>query len=257
MRLAVFGAGGALGQAVVTAGAAVFDDVLALRHEDCDISDSESVAAAFSQSFDVAINCAGAIPLSNPTDVWYVRVNTLGPHVLALYAQHHDRLLLHVSTDCVFSGRLPQALQYSYNATPDATEMYGRSKALGEPPEALVVRTSFVTPRHGLMQWLISQQDGAIVPGWAYAMWSGSTVYAVADALVDLALRPPTRIGIHHLATLHPISKAEALRQMVEALRLDLTVDVEFEHYVNRALANSLPGRHLQPFEEALRQWHE
>lgn len=254
MRIAVFGADGALGRAVtLAANARPHGAALGYSRRNCDIADVAQVERAFGDGFDAAINCAGRIPLSQPSAVEYMRVNALGPHVLAAEANRRRKLLIHVSTDCVFSGRAQMG--YAYNAQPDPCDLYGRSKAAGEPEHALVVRTSFVTPRHGLWHWLVAQRDGATVDGWLNAKWSGSTVHAVARALVDLAWNPPGRIGVHHLATLSAISKADAIRVIADVLGLDIEVRPVFEPHINRMLINSLPGRHLPPFSEAMEEY--
>jgi len=83
-------------------------------------------------------------------------------------------------------------------------------------------------------------------------MWSGSTVAAVARALVELALDPPKPQWVYHLATQQPISKASALRLLCEAGGLDRVIRRVDQPEINRGLANSLPGRHLPSLEQAL-----
>ena len=194
-----------------------------------DISDASWLSAALaSHHIDVVINCAGVhntYGRGTSTPKRMISSNAIGPNVLAEVCELFGRRLIHVSTDCVFSGKLGLGLRYNTYQTPDPIDMYGRSKLLGEVEADHVtnVRTSFIGLDHGLMAWFLSRKPdpsvGAAieasrpeVPGWVNAMWSGSTVDEVARRLVTMADDPPG--GIVHLATDKSISKDHVLRHI-------------------------------------------
>lgn len=185
---------------------------------------------------DAVINCAGVIPTSHrfSNAVEVIRANSIGPRIVA--NTFEGRPVIHVSTDCVFDS--------SHNTThvagdrTDASDLYGRSKALGEPDNAIVVRTSFIGPKHGLLRWLLDQPRGSMVEGWVNAIWSGSTVYEVARHLVTLAGMPPA-VGPIHLAAEH-ITKYDLLRTLNGVLGLGLHVEPVYGPYINRCLTPTI-----------------
>lgn len=212
----------------------------------------------------VVINCAGVIPSRERPAADVLAVNTLGPHHIAAACMLNPAIggpipLIHVSTDCVFSG-VPFSGGYlnfwdphTTEEFPDAADLYGRSKLAGEVLDAshvTNVRTSFVGPEHGLMRWLMDSGPGP-VEGWTEARWSGSTVEAVATALVRMASMDPPPGGVVHLATKEPISKMRALLEMRDALGLLTEVVPVYVPEINRALVPS-PGWVLPPLKEAL-----
>ncbi len=237
-ELMVMGSRGMLGREVVTWASdprALYTRVwsgnsLAGLSQVADISDRSWVAKALDAfTPQVVINCAGvhaAFGRATPTPERMISSNAIGPHVLAEECGSRGIKLIHVSTDCVFSGNLALGLRHNTFQTPDPIDMYGRSKLLGEPEgeHVTVVRTSFIGVDHGLMAWFLStahlpdarspvvSEARPEVPGWMNAMWSGSTVDEVARRLVGMAGDPPG--GLVHLATEKPISKNQVLRHL-------------------------------------------
>lgn len=177
------------------------------------------------------INCAGAIAHKRgPQDM--IKINGLGPHIVA---EVFDCPIIHVSTDCVFNGA--RAHNYFVNDSPDASDIYGRSKIIGEVNAAHVtnVRTSFIGPDHGFLKWLLDAR-GKEVEGWTNAIWSGSTVQEVARKLVLMVDDNPG--GIQHLAANNNISKFELAKLVIKQLDLNVTV---------RPVATPVVWRGLRP----------
>jgi len=185
----------------------------------------------------VVVNCAGVIPTRSTWPIAAIRTNALGPWVVnAVFTASR---VVNVSTDCVFNGSDRQP--YLHTQLPNATDLYGRTKAMGEATGCVNVRCSFIGLRHGLLAWLLSQPAGAIIDGWANALWSGGTVYDVADALVDQMLDVDP--GTYHLADDRAVSKYGVLCRLVELFDLDIEVRPQHEPYINRALH---PTHHLE-----------
>jgi dTDP-4-dehydrorhamnose reductase len=141
------------------------------------------------------------------------------------------------------------------------TDAYGWTKALGEPPGATVVRTSFLCTEHG--QWADlramagSGSHKLIYESRARAFWSGSTVDAVATALIELARDRLDDRAVHHLATERPIKKSEATAIIAKHdpivasnTWIDFRTDDSPQPY--RVL---IPTKTLPPFVDALREW--
>lgn len=242
MKLLVMGAGGTLGQAVQASARILGYDATGLTRQECDIASAGDVRAAIGRAGpDVVINCAGALP-DRPVAELAV-ANAAGPHVLAAECGAAGVRLLHVSTDCVFSG-MPFARyrrnSYRSTDTPDATEPYGRSKAYGEPAgdHVLVVRTSFIgLGRYGLLRHLLdAERDGHAVRGWRHSYWTGSSVHAVADALVAIAAGPVCGRPLH-LATVRAWNKADVCRALIAGLGLRRVAFTEVdEPWIDRTL---------------------
>lgn len=119
------------------------------------------------------INCAGK---REGSDADLIRSNALGPHLLAGFVKERGGRLIHVSSDCVLDVVGPHAIY-------EHASMYARSKAMGEPKNAIVYRTSFIGERHGLLRWFLDLPKNAAVDGYHLATWCGSTVEEVAAKL--------------------------------------------------------------------------
>ena len=268
MRAAVFGAGGMLGAALIQELERRGVEVSPWPHTAVDIADPVVVGGAFGAGhpFDVVFNAAGVLNTSHDGPAM-VRANALGPHVLTAATRAFNIPLIHVSTDCVFSGHAHGRRGYTVQSQPDPRDLYGRSKLAGEvdAPGVTVVRTSFVGPEHGLWAWLGERAAaGDTIDGWTGARWSGSTVWAVAAGLVDLIdgeagqpyrshgfsdRAPPG--GIIHLATEEPISKFEVLEFIDEAEDWGVGI-AEFDGIrIDREL---VPTHVLEPFGDAIRR---
>ena len=132
---------------------------------------------------DAIINCSGLIPPHGYDPISMLKVNALGPWQLANMCNQAKIHLVHMSTDCVFSGK--SGGLHSKSALPDPTDIYGRSKLAGEPSGeyVTVARGSFIGPDHGFVRWLLEAEDKIEI--WTNAIWNGGSVWAMARALVD------------------------------------------------------------------------
>jgi dTDP-4-dehydrorhamnose reductase len=219
MKFIITGMAGTLGRAVTDAidrrGEHTWDGTF---HHQLDITNPMRVSNVLGVGADYLINCAGAIPERVPNAVEMVKVNAIGPHVLAEVCEARGIRLVHVSTDCVYSHLSGHFLHATRDVAPDT--LYGRSKLAGEPESALVVRTSFASPDAGFWKWVadtIAEDavDAGGIYGWTAAHWSGSTVWAVADAIIDLCERGYEK-SVINLATKAPSTKFAALMALRE-----------------------------------------
>ncbi|NLU78816.1 SDR family oxidoreductase [Micromonospora sp. HNM0581] len=170
---------------------------------------------------DVVVNCVGVIKQRPEVQnaVHTVTVNALFPHQLAQECTRRDARLVHVSTDCVFSG---DRGGYVETDVPDPPDLYGRSKLLGEVDRApaLTLRTSIVghelNGNRSLIDWFLSQNS--VVSGYTKAIYSGITTVEFARLLRSVVLPQEDLTGLYHVAAL-PISKYELLRLVAETYR--------------------------------------
>lgn len=230
-KIAVVGSKGMLGKAVV--------DELQSRHIEVIPVDRNSFADL--QDCEGIINCAGAIPQKSYTPDQVIQANCVVPHWLSELAVANKMKLLLVSTDCVFDGKKNQFERYSVSDSPNPTDLYGRTKLVGEIVNdyTATIRTSFIGLDHGFLRWLVDSQHSTI-EGWRYAYWTGSTVWEVAARLVDYMLYH-FEPALHHLATVERTDKYNLACMLSYNLSLKgLGILPNYDRYINRALAPTI-----------------
>lgn len=200
--------------------------------------DSVVGALRFSRP-DVVVNCIGIVkqhpaakePLPS------ILVNSLFPHRLATLCRLVGARLVHLSTDCVFSGRRGG---YREDDEPDPDDLYGRSKLLGEVAGngCITLRTSMIgwqlSGSSGLLEWLAERRQGS-VDGYRNAVFSGLTTTALSDVVAEVVLRHPGLDGLYHVSGA-PISKHDLLERVVSALEWPITVIPRDEPVIDRSL---------------------
>jgi len=175
---------------------------------------------------EVICNAAGMIKQRPDADaVASIEVNALFPHRLAALAADVGARVLHISTDCVFSGRRGG---YSEDDIPDPVDLYGRSKLVGELDQegSVTLRTSLIGlelhGRHGLVEWALSRHGR--INGFRRALFSGLTTTELARLCGTLIAGHPDLHGVWHVAA-EPISKYDLLVDLFARLgRTDVEV---------------------------------
>ena len=135
---------------------------------------------------DVCINAIGVLNRAADDLEISQKLNTELPLFLSNLGIERSFQLIHISTDCVFSGKRGN---YSEMDIPDAHDNYGLTKIAGEQidPRHLVIRTSVIGPEIrpqaiGLFHWFTSQ-EGAVM-GYENVIWTGVTTLTLADAII-------------------------------------------------------------------------
>jgi dTDP-4-dehydrorhamnose reductase len=162
---------------------------------------------------DVVVNCIGLVKQLAAADdpLSALPINALLPHRLARMCGLAGARLVHVSTDCVFSGSMGM---YVESDPSDAKDLYGRSKHLGEVdyPHAVTLRTSIIghelSGAHGLVGWFLAQQGS--VKGFTKAIFSGLPTVELARVIRDHVIPHPALHGTYHVSAA-PIDKFELL----------------------------------------------
>ena len=187
----------------------------------------------------VIVNCIGVIKQRNEakSPIPSITLNALFPHRLAEAAGAWGGHVIHFSTDCVFSGRRGN---YGEEDPPDAYDLYGRSKFLGEgaTPNAITLRTSIIgrelTEHRSLLDWFLSQK-GKKVRGFRKVIYSGITTNEMAN-VVSLIIRSfSTLSGLFHVAS-DPISKYDLLLLIREAYGLEVDVQRDDREVSDRSM---------------------
>ncbi|WP_115659564.1 dTDP-4-dehydrorhamnose reductase family protein [Grimontia hollisae] len=204
-------------------------DVSNIRHVEASISGFKP---------DVVINCVGLIKQYDLSKQYIatIKINSLLPHEIAAICDRHNARLIHFSTDCVFDGKTGN---YRETDTPNASDLYGRSKALGEISygKHLTLRTSIIghelTSSVSLVDWFLSQSGR--VNGFSMAVFSGLPTCYVAKILEERILFNPDLKGLYHLAV-SPIDKFSLLSLIADIYGKEITINRSEALTIDRSL---------------------
>lgn len=224
MRLLVLGGSGMLGRAAALWLLPRFDDVLVSYRGAPPAGVPPERLVSFDASRDDVANLPAADWLFNAiglvkqrTDVsdeemW--DVNARFPKRLAASAERRGARLVHVTTDCVYSGRRGG---YVESDPHDAADVYGRSKSAGEAPSAMNLRTSIVgeeaARRLALLEWVRGSAPDP-VPGYTNHVWSGMTTLQLVTLFERIVREDLFAPGLRHVFTA-PISKRALVEEIV------------------------------------------
>ena len=178
---------------------------------------------------EVVINAAGIVKQRSAAKdaIPSITVNSLWPHLVAAAAARYGARMIHVSTDCVFSGAKGM---YTEEDPPDDADLYGRSKLLGE----VVDRDNAVTLRTSIIGWQLGEPTGLVgwfaahrtepLKGFRKAVFSGLTTRVLTEVIRDVVMPDPSLSGLWHVSA-KPIDKFALLSQLADHLgwTIDLT----------------------------------
>ncbi len=257
MKILILGGSGLLGHKLVQILGKKFDVRLTLRDnfaayehfnifdrdkvfENVYAEDFESVSKIIRRSKpDVIINAIGVIKQKAEARdvVKTLEVNAIFPHKVARLAGELNARFISFSTDCVFDGNKGN---YTEEDTPNATDLYGLSKYLGEVDDnqCLTLRTSIIgrelSTSRSLVEWFRSNQGGT-VKGFSNAIYSGFPTIIVADVISDIIENHPHLSGIYHLAS-EPINKFDLLKLIKKKLDLNIVIEPFEDFKIDRSL---------------------
>jgi dTDP-4-dehydrorhamnose reductase len=275
MRVLIVGGSGMLGHKLWQVFASRFDTYVTLRRGfdsynryglfnsahtvDCvSAEDFDSVVRAIDAVRPaVVINCIGIVKQAEAANdpLASIDINALFPHRLAKWCQGRGMRLIHISTDCVFSGRKGN---YREGDVPDAEDLYGRTKLLGEVSDegCLTIRTSMIgrelETSNGLIEWFLNQEDKTI-SGYKKSVFSGFTTNALAEIIAGIITKNPELHGVWHVAS-EPISKFELLSLVKQVYGLNIRIEPDETVVCDRSL-NSERFRKVTGFVPPT--WHD
>lgn len=240
MKILVLGSTGMLGHQLVkslsrrstccgdaTHGCMVHDrEVWGLTRAEFEAWEVDNAKLSFGE-FDVVVNCIGIVKQRQSTPEEMIEVNALFPHRLARVCRDQGARLIHFSTDCVFNGK---GGNYNEQSTPNAEDLYGRSKLLGEVEGegCLTIRTSIIGReigrQQGLVEWFLAQRG--TVPGFVNHLFTGVTTIEMARIVDRIITHYPGASGLWHVGG-DPISKYALLGML--ARHYDLPTEIQYD----------------------------
>lgn len=244
MRIMIFGASGMLGWAVSGYFRKKGYQVQPVSRVQYDIGSepiSKLVSLIEREKPELIVNCAGVIkPQIAKTSIENVlRVNAVFPRNLAKIAESAGSKCIHVTTDCVYSGRKGA---YTEDDVFDADDVYGMSKNAGDISDCMVLRTSIIGEENGqarsLVEWAKSQRAKK-VNGFTNHFWNGVTTHRFAEIVESIVERNLFKKGIFHVHSPDANSKLRMLQIFDEIYELGLEINpVEGPEFCDRTLAS-------------------
>lgn len=275
MRVLVLGASGMIGSAMIrvlsqkkdwqvfgsmrnAAALRFFEPAIAERMLTfVDINDRDSVIRAFAHARpDVVVNCIGLTKHHAEADdpLLAIPINALLPHQLAGLCLAASARLIHISTDCVFSGAKGHYIEAD---AADAKDVYGKSKLLGEVlgQGAITLRTSTIghelQSAYGLLEWFLAQQGSC--KGFNKAIFSGLPNVVFAEIVRDIVIPRPELSGLYHVGAA-PIGKYDLLKLIAAAYGKTIDIQMDNTFTMDRSLDSS---RFREATGYTAPAWHE
>lgn len=203
------------------------------------LNQDEMLDVVSQQRPDVIINCTGLIKqLATANDPLAVLpINALLPHRLQKVASLAGARLVHISTDCVFSGTRGM---YTESDVSDAEDLYGKSKYIGEVSEAtnaITLRTSIIghelTSSKSLIDWFLSQSGP--VKGYQRAVFSGLPTVEIGRVISDYVLPNAALHGLYHVSA-EAIDKYSLLEKVARIYGKTVTITADDALVIDRSL---------------------
>lgn len=230
-----------------------------------DVLDQDALVAVLAKVRpDVVINCVGLIKqLADAKDpLTALPINAMLPHRLARLCDLSGARLIHISTDCVFSGRKGGYLESDLS---DCEDLYGKSKYIGELhdlPNAITLRTSIIghelNSSYSLVDWFLSQEGR--VRGFSKAIFSGLPTVELARVMKDFVIPQPQLHGLYHVAA-EPIDKFRLLSLVAVQYGKSIEIRPDEALVIDRSLDGSrfreVTGYVSPEWSELIRRMYE
>jgi len=214
-----------------------------------DVFNVETLETAIKQfAPDYVINCIGILNQdaeSNPEKAIYL--NSYLPHYLAKKGTAINFKLIHISTDCVFSGAKGFYVETDLK---DGTGFYAETKSLGEVcyGNHLTIRTSIIGPEVkntgiGLLHWFLKNKDQS-VKGFINAFWGGVTTLQLAKSIAEI-IQNANYNGLIHLTNNERISKYDLLDIFNKVFQKNKTIIAESNYRVDKSIRSVIAVENL------------
>ena len=233
MKIIIFGSNGMLGNYVKSY--LNKHEIIPLTRKDYDISNltisslTDLLESKNVQKNDIIINCAGVIPQASKqrglNTRLYFTINSLFPVILSQICDKFRAKMIHVTTDCVFSGKDGN---YDENSFHDEINDYGISKSLGELCKATIIRTSIIgeeiNNKRSLLEWVKSNQNKTI-NGYTNHFWNGVTCLQLSKVIYKIINDNLFWNGIRHIYSPTSVSKYELVEMINEIYKFNITIN--------------------------------
>jgi dTDP-4-dehydrorhamnose reductase len=229
-----------------------------------DVEHSDQLVRAFAEvKPDVVINCIGLTKHHKEAEdpLLAIPLNALLPHRMADLCKAVGARLIHISTDCVFSG---ERGNYTESDVPDAIDIYGKSKHLGEvvnSPHAITLRTSTIghelQSAYGLLEWFLAQQSAC--NGFSLAVFSGLPNTTLAQIVRDHVIPHAELHGLYHVGA-EPIGKYDLLKLLAKQYGKPIDIARDDNFVIDRSLNSErftqVTGYRAAPWPDLIRDMH-
>lgn len=246
MKIFVLGANGMLGRYVSNYLSNYFKVINITRNEiDASNMDEKNLKAKLFhlgiQTNDIVINCVGVIkPIVNSIgNLNTIKINSIFPRILANVCEEFSVKMIHPTTDCVYDGKIGN---YDENSIHDITDVYGRTKSLGEPNNCMVIRTSIIGEElqnnRSLVEWVKSRKNGN-ADGFIDHLWNGITCLEWSKYVKNIIDTNSFWVGTKHIFSPRSVNKSELLKIINNVYELNIKIiDVNSENPVDRTLTS-------------------
>ena len=213
---------------------------------------------------ELVINCIGIVNhiITEGDEDKIVFINSYFPQKLANICKSNNLKLIHISSDCVFSGKEGG---YTEDSPYSPVDFYGVSKAAGEIKDNhnLTIRTSLIgpeikEPKTGLMEWFLGQKEKS-VKGFTKAIWSGLTTLELAKKIIEMHQKKVT--GLINIVS-EPITKYDLLHLIKEIYNIDIIINADNTLVCDRSMksikhdVDYFVPTHKKMLQD-LKQWEE
>jgi dTDP-4-dehydrorhamnose reductase len=228
MKVILFGSNGMLGS-YLKAYLADKYEVVPITRSDLDLSViDEAATLQFLRNHvskdDVIVNAAGLIKQREYALIDMIAVNSLFPNILAHFKKEVDCHVIHISTDCVYSGAKGDYIESDPH---DCLDEYGKSKSLGEHPELTIIRTSILgeekSNKRSLLEWVISNK-GKTIDGYENHLWNGVTCLELSKLIATMIQTNEYWQGVRHVFSPSVVSKYELVTMINAVYGLGITI---------------------------------
>jgi len=262
MKIIVFGSTGMLGTYCVKYFRQKGYAVLPVDREMLDLTSSHENILNFLRcnvsSADIIINAAGVIKQRNTDIDNMYKVNTIFPHILSKFKIENGCNVIHITTDCVFSGKDGY---YNESSLPDCEDDYGKSKLLGEAPNLSIIRTSIIgeeiNNKLSLLEWCKSKREQTVY-GYVDHYWNGVTCLELCKRINYLLEYEAFCEGVSILHSPEIVSKYNLINMIsnVFDLKMLITPKIGGKCYRNLQNVRCIPTASLKQQLEELKEFN-
>jgi dTDP-4-dehydrorhamnose reductase len=228
MRIFILGSSGMLGTYLKKFFQTRYELVCPLR-KDIDFCDDEDKIKKFFEKNlicenDIIINAAGIIKQRKTDLIQMIKVNSVLPHILADIKNKTKCQVIHITTDCVFSGKKGK---YSEIDVHDCEDEYGKSKSLGENKDLTTIRTSIIGEelhnKLSLCEWVKSQNNKTI-NGFTNHLWNGVTCLELSKIIYQIIQSNNFWLGVRHFHSPNTLSKYDLVSAIGKHFNINVIV---------------------------------
>jgi dTDP-4-dehydrorhamnose reductase len=266
MKIAILGSTGLLGNTVAKhfLSNTKYEVVCTHRNEKVKVKDDSVYFDALEPDFsfldkcDYVINCIGIIkPFMKEDLINNIYINAIFPRKLSDYCETKKVKLIHITTDCVFSGKDGNYSEFSLH---DCLDEYGKSKSLGEPNNCMVIRTSIIGEEihknASLISWAKSMK-GKEVNGFLNHLWNGITTKRYAEICEEIIKNNLFETNLFHIYSNY-LSKYELLHLINKKFDLQLKINEYFDKIpIDRRLTTNKDLKNKISFKSIQQQMQE